>query len=375
MAAVGQVGSADWRGVNVKALTQASLVSITSASLATALVALCGIPLGFLLARVPGRWMALLGFVVQLPLALPPLASGVLLLFLLGYASPLGRLDRWAGLTDSFVGIVLAEAFVAAPFLIIAARSAFAGVDPVLEDVAATLGHPPGAVFRRVSLALASLPWHLGRSAADLATRFRRVRRDGDGRLSPPTRPVPRFDRPRRHPGLAIRRVRASLGGHSDAESNGRGPMSRTPGHRLSIRIDLATGGRIGPGKVALLEAIGETGSISAAGRAMKMSYRRAWQLVVDLNGNLGGQPRRRDGRRRRARWGGPLDGGRANAGPAIPGCRAGSARHRPDPSHGAGRDRRAEGTGTNRLHSGCPAALLVIAADEATPARCCRSL
>ena len=63
--------------------------------------------------------------------------------------------------------------------------------------------------------------------------------------------------------------------------------MSR-PGHQLSIRIDLATGGRIGPGKVALLEAIGETGSISAAGRAMKMSYRRAWQLVEDLNRNLG---------------------------------------------------------------------------------------
>ncbi len=64
--------------------------------------------------------------------------------------------------------------------------------------------------------------------------------------------------------------------------------MSRAPNHHLSIRIDLATGGRIGPGKVALLEAIGETGSISAAGRAMKMSYRRAWQLVEDLNRTLG---------------------------------------------------------------------------------------
>ncbi len=64
--------------------------------------------------------------------------------------------------------------------------------------------------------------------------------------------------------------------------------MTRAPTHRLSIRIDLASGGRIGPGKVALLEAIGHTGSISAAGRAMKMSYRRAWQLVEDLNRNLG---------------------------------------------------------------------------------------
>ena len=154
-AGLSQIGLADWRSVDLDGLTQASIVSVASATLATLLVAACGIPLGYLLARVPGRSMALLGFVVQLPLALPPLASGILLLFLLGYASPLGRLTGGA-LTDSFAGIVLAEAFVAAPFLIIAARSSFAAIDPVLEDVAATLGHPPGAVFRRVSLALAS---------------------------------------------------------------------------------------------------------------------------------------------------------------------------------------------------------------------------
>ncbi len=60
------------------------------------------------------------------------------------------------------------------------------------------------------------------------------------------------------------------------------------PTHRLSIRIDLAGGARIGPGKIALLEEIARSGSISAAGRAMKMSYRRAWELVEDLNRNLG---------------------------------------------------------------------------------------
>jgi molybdate transport system regulatory protein len=65
---------------------------------------------------------------------------------------------------------------------------------------------------------------------------------------------------------------------------------SPTPatGHRLIIRVDLASGARIGPGKVALLEAIGRTGSISAAGRALRMSYRRAWELVEDLNIHLG---------------------------------------------------------------------------------------
>lgn len=56
------------------------------------------------------------------------------------------------------------------------------------------------------------------------------------------------------------------------------------PAARFSFRLDFTPGGRLGPGKVQLLEAIGETGSISAAGRSMKMSYRRAWLLVDDLN-------------------------------------------------------------------------------------------
>lgn len=57
------------------------------------------------------------------------------------------------------------------------------------------------------------------------------------------------------------------------------------PPVRLSLRIDFPNGERLGPGKVRLLEAIGEHGSISAAGRSMGMSYRRAWLLVDALNG------------------------------------------------------------------------------------------
>jgi molybdate transport system regulatory protein len=60
------------------------------------------------------------------------------------------------------------------------------------------------------------------------------------------------------------------------------------PGDRLSIRIDLASGAQIGPGKIAVLEEIARAGSISAAGRALKMSYRRTWELVEDLNRTLG---------------------------------------------------------------------------------------
>ena len=57
---------------------------------------------------------------------------------------------------------------------------------------------------------------------------------------------------------------------------------------RLSIRIDLASGARIGPGKVAILEEIARSGSISAAGRVLRMSYRRTWELVEDLNKSVG---------------------------------------------------------------------------------------
>lgn len=55
----------------------------------------------------------------------------------------------------------------------------------------------------------------------------------------------------------------------------------------ISLRVDLPRG-RIGPGKIALLEAIGREGSISAAGRALGMSYKRAWELVGQLNDLLG---------------------------------------------------------------------------------------
>ena len=58
-------------------------------------------------------------------------------------------------------------------------------------------------------------------------------------------------------------------------------------GTHLSIRIDLPTGARIGPGKIALLEAIQSTGSISAAARSIGMSYRRAWLLVEEINQTL----------------------------------------------------------------------------------------
>lgn len=58
----------------------------------------------------------------------------------------------------------------------------------------------------------------------------------------------------------------------------------------LSIRIDFGPDRRVGPGKIALLEQIAALGSISAGGRALNMSYRRAWELIDELN-DIFGQP------------------------------------------------------------------------------------
>ncbi|CAB3755639.1 ABC transporter ATP-binding protein/permease [Paraburkholderia solisilvae] len=153
-AALPQLGHADWTGVDWHTMGSAVGVSVASASVAALLILIGGVPLGYALARSSSRAMTVLGFIVQLPLALPPLTSGILLLFLLGPYSWIGRIAGGT-LTDSFTGIVLAETFVAAPFLIVAARSAFSAVDPVFDDVAATLGHRAGSRFFRVTLPIA----------------------------------------------------------------------------------------------------------------------------------------------------------------------------------------------------------------------------
>ncbi|HWC34015.1 MAG TPA: ATP-binding cassette domain-containing protein [Mycobacteriales bacterium] len=133
----------------------ALLVSLETATIATAVIAVLGVPLAYVLAQGRSRGSAVIGVAVQLPIALPPLISGVMLLYVVGPQTAIGRLFG-GHLTDTRAGIVLAQIFVAAPFLIVAARSAFATVDPALNDVAATLGHGGLARFFRVALPVAT---------------------------------------------------------------------------------------------------------------------------------------------------------------------------------------------------------------------------
>jgi molybdate transport system permease protein len=137
-------------------LGAALATSLLTATIAATVIAVLGTPLAYLLARTHGPAARVALALLALPLALPALMSGVLLLYVLGPFTILGELFD-GRLTDTRTGIVLAQIFVAAPFLIIAARAAFAAVDPALEDVAATLGLGRVARFARVAVP-AALP-------------------------------------------------------------------------------------------------------------------------------------------------------------------------------------------------------------------------
>ncbi len=130
-------------------------VSLESATISLALITLLGVPLAYLLSRSRSRLASMIGLVVLLPLALPPLMSGILLIYLVGPYTFLGQLFG-GHLTNSLAGIVLAQTFCAAPFLIVAARAAFGTVDPATLDMAATLGHSELSRFRLVAIPLAA---------------------------------------------------------------------------------------------------------------------------------------------------------------------------------------------------------------------------
>ncbi|GLW67974.1 molybdate ABC transporter permease [Kitasatospora phosalacinea] len=136
---------------------QALKLSLLSATLATGVSLLLGVPLAWLLARTefPGR--RLVRALVTLPLVLPPVVGGVALLLVLGRNGVLGRwLDAWTGVTLPFTttGVVVAEAFVAMPFLVISVEGALRAADPRYEEAAATLGASRLTAFRRVTLPL-----------------------------------------------------------------------------------------------------------------------------------------------------------------------------------------------------------------------------
>jgi molybdate transport system permease protein len=146
-----------WTDLTNPATKDALRLSLECSAAAAALSALFGIPLAWVLARsdFPGR--RLTRALVLLPMVLPPVVGGIALFFAVGPRGLLGQyLDRWFGITLPFTtfGAIVAETFVAMPFLIITVEAALRGVDRRSEEAASTLGASRWTVFRRVTVPL-----------------------------------------------------------------------------------------------------------------------------------------------------------------------------------------------------------------------------
>ncbi|GAA2531070.1 molybdate ABC transporter permease [Winogradskya humida] len=132
-------------------------LSLQCATLATLLCLVLGVPLAWLLARVQFTGRRFVRALVTVPLVLPPVVGGVALLLVFGRNGLVGSwLDDTFGFTLPFTttGVVVAEAFVAMPFLIIAVEGALRGADTRYEEAAATLGAGRWTTFTHVTLPL-----------------------------------------------------------------------------------------------------------------------------------------------------------------------------------------------------------------------------
>ena len=147
-----------WDDLQTPAARDAMRLSLECSLWATALSVVFGVPLAYVLARArfPGR--SLVRALVVLPMVLPPVVGGVALLY--AFSVNNGILGGWlhdtfdVQLTFSTAGAVLAETFVAMPFLVITVEAGLRSMDRRYEDAAATLGANQWTVFRRVTLPL-----------------------------------------------------------------------------------------------------------------------------------------------------------------------------------------------------------------------------
>jgi molybdate transport system permease protein len=146
-----------WADLRSPEATAALRLSIECSLWATVLAVVFGVPLAWVLARVPFPGRAFVRAVVLLPMVVPPVVGGVGLFYAFGREGLIGRyLDEWFGiqLTFSTAAVVMAEAFVAMPFLVITVEAALRSMDRRFEDAAATLGASRWTVFRRVTMPL-----------------------------------------------------------------------------------------------------------------------------------------------------------------------------------------------------------------------------
>ncbi|QZP39356.1 ABC transporter permease subunit (plasmid) [Halobaculum magnesiiphilum] len=143
--------------MNSPTVVDSATTSLLSASISTVIATSFGLPLAYWLARTDGAITKIVLAVVVLPLVLPPTVGGIVLLTVFGPNSPLGEAAIAAGfpLTRSLAGVVLAQTFVASPFVVVTAKAAFESVDQTLEYASRSLGKSRWTTARNVTLPLA----------------------------------------------------------------------------------------------------------------------------------------------------------------------------------------------------------------------------
>lgn len=137
--------------------TEALRLSLLCSLSATAIAIVLGVPLAWVLARAAVPGIPVVRALVTLPLVLPPVVGGVALLIAFGRRGLIGQyLYDWFGIQLPFstAGVIIAEAFVAMPFLVITVEGALRSADPRYEEAAATLGGSRWYILRRVTLPL-----------------------------------------------------------------------------------------------------------------------------------------------------------------------------------------------------------------------------
>ncbi|UBH05078.1 molybdenum transport system permease protein ModB [Leucobacter sp. Psy1] len=150
----------DWAsvpGTLAEPATRSALgLSLLTATIATGLCVVLGVPLALVIARAEGALATVLRALTTLPLVLPPLVGGLALLTLLGRGGLLGDwlLDLGIRVPFTTPAVVLAQTFVALPFLVISVEGALRGLDSGYERVAESLGAKPWTVLGRVTLPL-----------------------------------------------------------------------------------------------------------------------------------------------------------------------------------------------------------------------------
>jgi molybdate transport system permease protein len=152
---------ADWPRIPALLVSDSALdalrLSMVTAAISTALCIVLGGPLAVVLARTRMPGLQVVRSIVLLPLVLPPVVGGLALLYLVGRTGLVGRgLDLAFGITVPFTtaAVVLAQTFVALPFLVVSLEGALRTAGQRYEAVAATLGASPALAFRRVTVPL-----------------------------------------------------------------------------------------------------------------------------------------------------------------------------------------------------------------------------